>query len=440
MSSMTRSILTSKTPTRPTLTRKKSQYFTNQRNKGTCYIHASTILIARLLKLYFSKYFGKEIEWCDYYYDTSYCNNGKIFECFKNNKKKPLNRSNCEKYMSMEKSNSFQKTHTISDDISKYKESKDDNGWDNENPSALLFYFIYSIISERYSCDGGNVVDSIILIFEFFRTTIITNNVVAAILNYNITNWEDVNDKNYFYTIISQLTTMLLEVQKKLKDGTFNPNLYYAANLNLTIINPIIIYNYNTYWPSIENSHKMTSVALKILGHKLSTPHQIRPWRKDKMLAIKTFLLAVLEKGLYVIIVVKAHSIIVNGVTHGKNGEEYLSIKNSWGRYGEAYLSQEKNKQIEMHSFFKTYKYIVAMFCFDVPTSNKEDEMTDEVAPKFDPKFKFGEVAPKLEFDKVASEYTSLLTAGGKHQTSKNKKIKKIKNQKKIKLKQTLNK
>jgi hypothetical protein len=337
--------------------------------------------------------------------------------------------------MSKEKLQSSQKTHTISDDISDYKESKDENGWDNENPSALLFYFIYSIISDRYSCDGGNVVDSIILIFEFFRTTIITNEVVATILNYDITNWEDVNDKNYFDTIISQLTTMLLEVQKCLKDGTFNPNLYYASNLKFTIVNPIIIYNYNTYWPSIENSHKMTSVALKILGHKLATLHQIRPWRKDNMLAIKTFLVSVLEKGLYVIIEVQrkifdettnkfkivTHSMILNGVTHGKNGEEYLSLKNSHGRYGNAYLTQEKNKQIEMHSFLKTYKYIFAMFCFDVPTSKKEDEMTDEVAPMF----KFGEVASE----------NSLLYAGGKHQTSKNKKNKKSK---KIKLKQRL--
>ena len=418
ISSMTRPTLTRSTLTRPTMTRKKSQYFTNQRNKGTCYIHASAILIARLLKLYFSDYFGKEIEWCDYYYDTAVCNDGKIFECFKNNKQKPLTKLNCKKYMSKEKLQSSQKTHTISDDISDYKESKDENGWDNENPSALLFYFIYSIISDRYSCDGGNVVDSIILIFEFFRTTIITNEVVATILNYDITNWEDVNDKNYFDTIISQLTTMLLEVQKCLKDGTFNPNLYYASNLKFTIVNPIIIYNYNTYWPSIENSHKMTSVALKILGHKLATLHQIRPWRKDNMLAIKTFLLAVLEKGLYVMIVVETHSMILNGVTHGKNGEEYLSIKNSHGRYGNAYLTQEKNKQIEMHSFLKTYKYIFAMFCFDVPTSKKEDEMTDEVASE-----------------------NSLLYAGGKHQTSKNKKYRKNRtnrtNEKK-KLKQSL--
>jgi hypothetical protein len=58
---LTRPTMTRSTLTRPTLTRKKSQYFTNQR-KGTCYIHASAILIARLLKLYFSDYFGKEIE------------------------------------------------------------------------------------------------------------------------------------------------------------------------------------------------------------------------------------------------------------------------------------------------------------------------------------------------------------------------------------------
>jgi len=52
--------------------------------------------------------------------------------------------------------------------------------------------------------------------------------------------------------------------------------------------------------------------------------------------------------------------------------------------------------------------------------------MTDEVEPKFEPKFEFGE---------VDSKNNSLLYAGGKHQTSKNKKNKKSK---KIKLKQRL--
>jgi hypothetical protein len=167
---------------------------------------------------------------------------------------------------------------------------------------------------------------------------------------------------------------------------------------------------------------------LNVIGHKLATLHQIRPWRKDNMLAIKTFLVSVLEKGLYVIIGVQrkifdettnkfkivTHSMILNGVTHGKNGEEYLSIKNSHGRYGNAFLTQEKNNKIEMHAFFKTYKYIFEMFCFDVPTSKKEDEMVYD---------------------------DSLLYAGFKQQTSKNKKYRKNRtnrtNEKK-KLKQSL--
>jgi len=448
ISSMTRSIPTSKTHTRPTLTRptltrptltrKKSQYFTNQLCQGTCYAHASAILIARLLKIYFSKHFGKEIEWCDYYYNTLLCNDGAIFECFKNDKEKKII-LNCKAYItSQKKIDDFlnYKYNEKNDKIYEiYEESRDKDGWNNENPSALLFYFIYTIITEKYLFKGGNIVLSIILFFEFFRTTIITKEVVAAILKYDITDWEDENDKKYFYTIISQLTTMLLEVQKCLKDGTFNPNLYYASNLNYTIVNPIIIYNYKTYWPSIENSLKLTSIMLNVIGHKLATLHQIRPWRKDNMLAIKTFLVSVLEKGLYVIIGVQrkifdettnkfkivTHSMILNGVTHGKNGEKYLSIKNSHGRYGNAFLTQEKNNKIEMHTFFKTYKYIFEMFCFDVPTSKKEDIMTDEVVPKFE----FGEVASN----------NSLLYAGGKHQTSKNKKNKKSK---KIKLKQRL--
>ena len=99
ISSMTRSIPTSKTHTRPTLTRKKSQYFTDQWNEGTCYAHVSSILIGRLLKLYFSEYFGKEIELCDYYYNTLLCNNGNIFECFKNDKEKQPDKWNCKRYI-----------------------------------------------------------------------------------------------------------------------------------------------------------------------------------------------------------------------------------------------------------------------------------------------------------------------------------------------------
>jgi hypothetical protein len=420
---LTRPTMTRPTLTRPTLTRKKSQYFTNQLCQGTCYAHASAILIARLLKIYFSKHFGKEIEWCDYYYNTLLCNDGAIFECFKNDKEKKII-LNCKAYITSQKNiDDFlnDKYNEKNDEI--YEEFRDKEGWNNENPSALLFYFIYTIITEKYLFKGGNIVLSIILFFEFFRTTIITKEVVAAILKYDITDWEDENDKKYFYTIISQLTTMLLEVQKCLKDGTFNPNLYYASNLNYTIVNPIIIYNYKTYWPSIENSLKITSIMLNVIGHKLATLHQIRPWRKDNMLAIKTFLVSVLEKGLYVIIGVQrkifdqttnklkivTHSMILNGVEH-EDGKTILTIKNSHGRHGNAFLTQEKNNKIEMHTFFKTYKYIFEMYCFDVPTSKKEDEMVYD---------------------------DSLLYAGGKHKTSKNKKNK---HSKKIKLKQTLNK
>ena len=301
-----------------------------------------------------------------------------------------------------------------------YEESRDEEGWNNENPSALLFYFIYTIITDKYLLYGGNIIVSIILIFEFFRTTIITNEVVAAKLKYDATKWHNETDKNYFDTIISQLTTMLLKVQTKLKDGSFNPNLYYASRLNYTIVNPIIIYNYKTYWPSIEKSLKTTSISLKVIGHKLATLHQTRPWRKDNMLTIKTHLLAVLKKGLYVIIDVArerlveetkkfktfSHTMILNGVETGKDGKEYFTIKNSWGRYGDQYFLQSGNNKIEMNRFFEmyknkfetmSYKYKFELIFFDTITSKKE---------------------PFIDQD-------SLLYAGGKQQTSKNRKYRK---------------
>ena len=430
MSSITRSILTSKTPTRPTLTRKKSQYFTDQWNEKTCGAHTSSILIGRLLKLYFSEYFGKEIEWCDYYYNTLLCNNGDIFECFKNDKMNLKTEWNCKNYV-FNNLNKFKKKSRKKEAallfyeelvLESYEESRDEEGWNNENLSALLFYFIYTIITDKYLFHGINVVLSIILIFEFFRTTIITNEVVAAKLKYDATKWINETDKNYFNTIILQLTTMLLKVQTKLKDGSFNPNLYYASRLNYTIVNPIIIYNYKTYWPSIEKSLKTTSISLKVIGHKLATLHQTRLWRKDNMLIIKTHLLSVLKKGLYVIIIVSRkqlekekkkflHAMILNGVETGKDGKKYFTIKNSWGRYGDPYFLQSGNNKIEMDRFFKMYKnkfetmlysYEFEMIFFDTTdfdtiTSNKE---------------------PFIDQD-------SLLYAGGKQQTSKNRKYRK---------------
>ena len=213
---------------------------------------------------------------------------------------------------------------------------------------------------------------------------------------------------------------MLLKVQTKLKDGSFNPNLYYASRLNYTIVNPIIIYNYKTYWPSIEKSLKTTSISLKVIGHKLATLHQTRPWRKDNMLTIKTHLLAVLKKGLYVIIDVArerlvegtkkfktfSHTMILNGVETGKDGKEYFTIKNSWGRYGDQYFLQSGNNKIEMNRFFEmyknkfetmSYKYKFELIFFDTITSKKE---------------------PFIDQD-------SLLYAGGKQQTSKNRKYRK---------------
>jgi hypothetical protein len=295
------------------LTRKKSNTYTQQWNEKTCSFHGCSTTIARLFKVYFSQYFGEEIEWCDFYYDTRYCFNGNIFDCFKQDKDKNIR--NC---------SSFSEIKPLPEVVlEKY-------GWNNENMSALLFHYIYSVLlfmhkNKGIERNGRYLIPSF---FEHFKTYSITTIFVAKMLQYDdaATRFNG-GEHWYFNKIITKLTDMLIDVKDKLENGTFSPNLYVACYLyGLLVVDPVEVYNYKT--GSLESSKAIYNTLIA--------------WAFKSTSKIKNLLKEVLKNGLYVILAQEtarsSHLVVLNELLYGDDGKTYVSIKNSWGRIGRTWI------------------------------------------------------------------------------------------------------
>ena len=63
--------------------RQNSTFITDQGNEPTCWAHATTRVIMKLITTFFYNYFSG-INECHYYYNTVECSNDKIniFDCF----------------------------------------------------------------------------------------------------------------------------------------------------------------------------------------------------------------------------------------------------------------------------------------------------------------------------------------------------------------------
>ena len=181
------------------ITRQQSTTIGEQEG-GTCYAHAVTRVITRLLKVQFPELFPVAIEMCSVYYNIKLCKN--IFSCFVQEKGAGKCGSEMDKY-----------------------------GWKEENISALLFTFIYNCVTNIGGCDGGSSELSLMYALDYFRDPRnLTNESVKEILvppEMQIASFSE-TDIRYFDRLIADLRGILNFVNTSLYNNTFKP-LFYSG-------------------------------------------------------------------------------------------------------------------------------------------------------------------------------------------------------------------
>ena len=187
-------------PPEPSPIIKRSMSFTcsNQGDQGTCFAHVLARIFANLIKMFFLNHFNYTVD-CSYFYNTISCNYRKrlldklpptnIFDCFITNS---LRNERCNNYQ--------------------------------EHISALLFNFIYTILTIQFGCNtGSNPFEVVSYFLTYIKNTVITIDLIKTILRYN-------RKKHYEYLY---LIKKLVNIINKTKKDLFNDNLkLYCSWLN----------------------------------------------------------------------------------------------------------------------------------------------------------------------------------------------------------------
>ena len=305
------------TPAPPScLIRKRSDVYSIQEG-NTCYIHAATRLVSRLLKNCVP--FKHIQEKCNDYYDTTKCQ--KIFECFLNI---PVQCSSLE---------------------------KDDDYTDQlkENLSALLFYFIYlKLFQVFFDCNGGDDLICILYIFNFIKYATINNDTIKTVFTDIPYNTEY---NQYFDNLIEQLLQYLNNVKQKLKEGTLNPICYiksialydrFTNDKNFIELKNIRLYykNDTVFIPS-ETNIINPELHRSRYTYTISNTQNIHyyPFIEKRPLEI---LKQILKEGYYATLGIDinttetAHVVVITDISNND-----LVVKNTWGN--DTTLDTEKN-------------------------------------------------------------------------------------------------
>jgi hypothetical protein len=256
-------------------TRAPSTWTGYQGDHKTCFAHATTRLITRVIKVKFSTFFSEDNEESDYYYNTVICGNETmtIFDCI------------------------LQAGH---------------KSFNNRDLSALLFHYIYNCIKIKFGCDGGHSHTSCKYILNILRQEI-TSDMIKQKLNYNI------NKKPYtesdiimFNLLIQTLVDLFSSIRSQMLTTTFNPKIFISNNLeNFTLD----IYETNSLilqMPTATIVHTRNSIK--------SGYHYDNVFDTIK---------AVILRGYYVILEIAEHAIIISDID---KDDDSLIVKNSWGR------------------------------------------------------------------------------------------------------------
>ena len=301
------------------LTRVPSNVITDQGKEGTCYAHATSHMLSRLFKVLIFKNNMERGEGCSLYYDTINCANAdtpqkNIFQC-----------------------------------IWKYISYPEDCISSKEILPALLFLFIYRIITKKFKCAGGNTIASIIFFFQEiknYNTVEHSLDSIKKLLNYSefhsIDALKDIIDID---DIITEFAEIVVEIRKISNDGNYTYYFwnYYTDNLLLSM---------RTREPN-RTSDKYRNTKLYSFLHGRDTQIEIMT---DCQLSVY-MLEYVLKRGLYAILsyntgeregVRQGHA-----VTIVEYYDDTFIIKNSWGSttyhaIGDNFTQQHENNLVKI--------------------------------------------------------------------------------------------
>ena len=238
------------------LQRKNSEIITHQGDEGTCAVHTMAHLITRIIKLRFSskfpEYFQIEDESCHMLYDTIDCNF--FFDCLYKLRKQYIEvpitneKFSYSKIFSLLSNRQKKITYNINQERVGFNCMKNlnDDGWDKEIMSALVFTFIFKVIKNSYSDDnhGTNNID------HFFKFIKKKDNIniksLKNLLNYNEkAKYYTDFDKKYFSKLINKLFIIFDFISDSLIEKKFIPTVYDSSLLR--IMPPLGGYDYIIY-------------------------------------------------------------------------------------------------------------------------------------------------------------------------------------------------
>ena len=369
--------------------RQTSSYSTDQGNERTCWAHSTARLISRLIKTFFDSHFeGNEI--LDDYYDTILCSSqATIFNCISDVQ---------EVYQRKGVSLSMHPLLMVP------------INWESENLSAMLFHFIFNSLKNKYGCNGLDYRKATAPIFYFLKLVRrhITEDKIKDILKYNVyithgqeyfielfkdetltqyqhykilaNNRQFEKDMVMFTRLITNLASIFERFRISLKNKTLKANIFASINLNdfvqVNDTHRIDINLTHTSKPtcyslrrSCFRSPKYTSISSKSSFFKKHTD-----WFKR--------IRQVLEQGLYVLLSIYNHDILITAI----EGESFI-VKNSWGKSrdwilpnGDTFIVDNKlNISTLIHHLEYYYDTIVLLVFIEI--ARKEDEVFIEKEP-----------------------------------------------------------
>jgi len=185
----------------------------------------------------------------------------------------------------------------------------DDEGWKKENISALLFTYIYKLITAEYGCDTGDIDHAYKFVFSHlknpsnFTEDLVTNVCtegqelslsIALIGGWTLDIDKRIEELAYHEKLIKQLVGILKNISADLTTGTLKTSLFFS------------IYTKN------------------------GIPPLIHPYSDKKDASWSEDLILCLFQGFYATISLYDHAITVIDYEN-IDGDYNLIVKNSWG-------------------------------------------------------------------------------------------------------------
>ena len=260
--------------------RSTSSWVGNQGKEKTCYAHATTRLITRLIKVRFYPHFIENNVSLDEYYNTTKCGsvNKSIFQCIL--------------------------------DAETYPRFNSPIQWEAESISALLFHYIYTCIIKQFGCDGGNPALATDYILKLFYTEITVKDIKTN-LNYVRLFALQFSEKHQtmFNTLIKKLAAIFKDIRNSLVSKLFRPKLFSSNNLSTF-----------TLFKNETNSSQMPQAKLALVNESIKSGY----YYTDTLDTIKS----VISNGFYVLLGIYNHAVLISGID---SIDDSLIIKNSWG-------------------------------------------------------------------------------------------------------------